>query len=251
MRILVGGVGQLYQGDLDAGRRAVEWLAGEGPAPGVVYEDLHYGAVAVAQRLEELDPHALILVGATSRDRAPGTVERVRVTEALHEAGRIQDAVRNAVTGYVDIDLVVDVGVGFGVLPPRTVVVEIEPETIEPAEELSARGEAALEEAVAVVRREILRVPALDTADRIRSSLAEDRLEPSGALAAMEELLDALDLLDREGRWGRTSAARDRLRRRIADGQTSEGMSHLDWGLWWALIEAIDRLEGQEAAAAF
>lgn len=250
MRILVGGVGQLYQGDLDVGRRSVERLASEAAGRDILYEDLHYGAVAVAQRLEELDPQALILVGATSRGRPPGTVERRRVVPTVPGPRRVQAAVSDAVTGYVDIDLVVEVGRGFGVLPSRTVLVEIEPETIGPDERLSPLGEVALEEAVILVRTEILRTPVLDTADRIRGSLASGCLEPSGALAAMEELLNALDLLDREGRWGRTFAARDRLRRRIADGETSEGMSHLDWGLWWGLIEAIDRLEAREAAAA-
>lgn len=74
--VLVGGVGQLYQGDLDLGRHAIEALAGEDLGRGVRVEDLHYGAVAVVQRLQELRPAALILVGAAQRGRAPGSVHR-------------------------------------------------------------------------------------------------------------------------------------------------------------------------------
>ncbi|MGH9281391.1 MAG: hypothetical protein ACRD0S_00475, partial [Acidimicrobiales bacterium] len=73
--VLVGGVGELYQGDLDLGRVAVERLAQEALGDHVAVEDLHYGAVAVAQRLEELRPAHLVLVGGVARDRAPGTVE--------------------------------------------------------------------------------------------------------------------------------------------------------------------------------
>ena len=66
MQILVGGVGELYQGDLDLGRRAVERLGTEDLGPGVLVEELHYGAVAVAQRLEDLRPDLLILIGAVA-----------------------------------------------------------------------------------------------------------------------------------------------------------------------------------------
>ena len=79
MTILVGGVGQLYQGDLDLGRRAVERLRQEHLAAGVLVEDLHYGAVAVAQRLRDVAPDALVVVGAEVHGRTPGTVERRRV----------------------------------------------------------------------------------------------------------------------------------------------------------------------------
>ncbi len=43
---------------------------------------------------------------------------------------------------------------------------------------------------------------------------------------------------------------RDELRLRIARGETGEGMDQLDWTLWWALIEELDRLQAVEAAQA-
>jgi Ni,Fe-hydrogenase maturation factor len=101
--VLVGGVGQLYQGDLDLGRLAAERLAAEALGPDVLVEELHYGAVAVAQRLEELRPRALVLVGAVARGRRPGTVER-RLIRNLHlPPERVQRAVGDAVTGYVTL----------------------------------------------------------------------------------------------------------------------------------------------------
>ena len=69
----------------------------------------------------------------------------------------------------------------------------------------------------------------------------------SRALTTMTDLLAELELLEREGRWGRGFALRDRLRLAIAAGEVSEGMEHRDWGLWWAMIEEMDRLEALEA----
>ena len=158
MTVLVGGVGQLYQGDLDFGRRVVERLGGEPLEPGVVVEDLHYGAVAVAQRIEDLRPRSLILVGAAERGRVPGTLERRLIGGVERSVEELQESVGHAVTGYVTIDLVVEVAFALGVLPPRTVVIEMEPVVRGPAADLSERGEALLEEALGVVGEELRRI---------------------------------------------------------------------------------------------
>ncbi len=155
MTVLVGGVGQLYQGDLDIGRRAVDRLVAEPLAAGVVVEDLHYGAVAVVQRLEDLRPESLILIGAAERGRAPGTLERRVVQGVDRSPEELQAAVGDAVTGYVTIDLVVEVAFAFGALPAHTVVVEIEPVSRGPAADLSERGEKLLEEALTIVFDEL------------------------------------------------------------------------------------------------
>jgi hydrogenase maturation protease len=242
-RVLIGGVGQLYQGDLDLGRMAAEQLAADALGPDVLVEDLHYGAVAVAQRLQELDPGALVLVGAEQRGRAPGTVERRRVHRPDLPPDRLQQAVADAVTGYVTIDLVVEVASALDALPARTVAVEVEPARTGPSERLSPQGQAGLEAALSLVRAEVTRLPLLELADQLRALSAQGRLEPSPALDALRDLLGELELLDAHGRWGAAFALRDRLRREIADGHTGWGMDHLDWGLWWALIEELDRLQ--------
>ena len=153
MRV-VGGVGELYQGDLDLGRRAVERLAALARHD-IVVEDLSYGAVAVAQRIEELRPELLVLVGAKRRGRAPGTVERREIAGLPRAVEEIQAAIGDAITGYLDLDLVLEVAHGLGVLPARTVTIEVEPESIEPSEHLTPAAEAALAEALELVRREL------------------------------------------------------------------------------------------------
>ena len=155
MNVVIGGVGHLYQGDLDLGRVAVERLAHDDLGDGVVVEEFSYGAVAVAQRLEELAPERLILIGAVERGREPGTVERREVTSLPRDPIEIQGAISDAITGYIGLELVLEVAHGLGALPPWTVAIEVEPAETEPSEHLSAAGEAALAEVIEVVQREL------------------------------------------------------------------------------------------------
>jgi hypothetical protein len=246
--VLVGGVGQLYQGDLDVGRRVVDLLGDLGP--GAAAEELHYGAVAVAQRLEDLAVHTLVVVGAEARGRPPGTVERRRVVPEALTPADVHGAVSDAVQGYVSIRILLDVANGLGVLPPRVVTVEVEPVLTDPVDGLSPQADAAMGTLVDLVRAEVRRAQVLDLAAQLRGLLNDGHLEPGPAVEALRALLAELDTLDREGRWGRTFAERDRLRLVIAAGESSEGMTHLDWGLWWTLIEELDRLQPLEATAA-
>lgn len=249
MTVLVGGVGELYQGDLDLGRRVVERLGSEDLGPHVAVEELHYGAVAVAQHLDELRPTTLVLVGAAERGRPPATVERrrVRPEELALSPEELQGAVGDAVTGYVTIGLLLEVGHGFGVLPPRVVTVEVEPVCCGPSERLSSEVAEVMDEVLALVRAEARRAPLLDLAGRLRSVVGDGHLHRSPAVAELEALLAELERLDHDGRWGATFAWRDRLRRRLGRGDVGEGMDHLDWGLWWALVEELDRLQPLES----
>lgn len=153
--ILIGGVAELWQGDLDLGRRAVAVLAAEELGPGVLVEELSYGAVAVAQRLEELRPRTLVLVGAAERGREPGSVERREPSPEPLPVAEAQLAVGDAVTGYVSIDLVVHVAQALGALPPDVVAIEVEPASTEPSEELTPEAEAGLARALELVRAEV------------------------------------------------------------------------------------------------
>jgi len=245
--IFVGGVSELFQSDLDLGRLAIERLHGGNLGRDVIVEELHYGAVAVAQRLEDVRPDTLVLISAVRRGRPSGTVERRRVDPPDLTPAQLQAAVGDAVTGYVHLDLVIDVATGLGVLPARTVAVEVEPEKTSSGEGLSLSARAGLEVALDLVRDEVRRAPLLSLADDLRLLVEGNRLEPSTSRGALQQLLDELRLLDREGWWGRSFALRDRLRTGIASDLSSEGMDHRDWALWWGLIEELDRLEALEA----
>lgn len=249
MTVLVGGVAQLYQGDLDLGRIACERLAGESLAHGAVVEDLSYGAVAVAQRLEEARPRALILVGAAERMRPPATVERRRIHPPDLPETELQLAVGDAVTGYVTIDLMIEVAHALGVLPARTIAIEVEPARTKPAARLSSEVERALEAALSLVRAEVERIPLLELADDLRSLRGGDPAVPAAAAESLGELLAELELLEEEGRWGQTFELRDRLRRVISESSSGDALAAVEWALGWALIEELDRLERTLATA--
>ncbi len=247
MTVLIGGVSELFQQDLDLGRLAIERLQGEDLGPGVVVEELHYGAVAVAQRLEELRPEALILVSAVRRGRVPGTTARGFVDQPQLTPADLQAAVGDAVTGYVHPDLVVEVAAALGTLPQRTITVEVEPAATGSGEGLSGPARDGLEMALDLVRTETRRAPLLSLAAELRRLVAEDRLGDSPGLSALRKLLNELAQLERSGHWGHAFALRDQFRRGIVSSDNSEGMDHRDWGLWWALIEELDRLQAAEA----
>ncbi|MEP6476443.1 MAG: hypothetical protein ABJC60_04140 [Actinomycetota bacterium] len=248
MTFLVGGVGELYQGDMDVGRLAADRLTQEDLGPEVVVEDLYYGALAVTQLLEDLRPSAMVLVGAAARGRAPGSVERRRIVSPAPHVQRFRTAVEQAGTGHVSIDLILEVAGGFDALPARTVTIEVEPVRREPSESLSGEVRSGLDRALELTRLEVTRLPLLELSDRLRGLVVGDRLQPAPALEVMRDLLSELDHLDHTGRWGRTFSRRDELRFRIASGETGDGMDHLDWSQWWAVIEELDRLQAAEGA---
>lgn len=123
----------------------------------VLVEEFSYGAVAVAQRLQELAPDALILVGAVARGREPGSVERREIVPLPRPPSEVQRWIADAVTGFIDIDLVLEVAHGLGALPARTVTIEVEPATTEPSTTLSPSGEAGLARALELTRAELRR----------------------------------------------------------------------------------------------
>lgn len=244
---LVGGVGELYQGDLDLGRRVAALLAEEDLGHGVEVEDLHYGAVAVAQHLQDLAPDTLILVGAVARDRPPATLERRRIAAVALADADLQVAVGDAVTGYVAIDLVIEVGAGLGALPDRVVTIEVEPVTSGPDDTLSPQVGALVPRVLDLVRTEVERAPVFSLAAHLVELVGDGHLEPSPSTESLMMLLETLGEADRSGHWGRSFSHRDELEQRLGRGETSPGMDHLDWGLVWSLIEELDRLEAWEA----
>ena len=137
------------------GRIVVEALLKEPLASDVIVEDLFFGALAVCQRLEDVRPDALILVGAAARGREPGAVVRREVEPAEMPIVQMQSAVGEAATGDVSIDLILEVATAFHALPRRTTVIEIEPATTGPSDTLSPVGLLAVPVAIDLIRREV------------------------------------------------------------------------------------------------
>lgn len=150
----------------------------------------------------------------------------------------------------VAVDRVLQLAFESGFRPARIVVVEVEPASSEPSENLSPPLADALEAALDLIRAEIRRAPLLDLASELRDLMASDALEPTPVVEAVEALLAELAGLEREGRWGRTFAERDRLRLRISTGEhAGDFVGGLHWAMWWALMEELDRLQALEATS--
>lgn len=243
MTVLVGGVGQPGAGDLAFGRAALERLHDEPLGEDVVVEDLTPGVADVPRLLEGLRPGTLVVVGAAARGRPPATVQR----RLASVQGSDEEDVRSSPAA---VDRLVATVTASSVSPPRIVVVEIEPASSEPSEKLTPEVAAALKPVIDLIAAEVRRAPLLDLAGELRELMTSGFLEPTPVVDAVESLLAELSKLEREGRWGRTFAERDRLRLRISSGEhAGDGVSGLHWAMWWTLMEELDRLQALEATS--
>jgi hypothetical protein len=108
----VGSFGKPGMRDLDFGRQVIDCLQQLDWPAGVVVEELPCSPALVLNRLQELRPLKVVLLGAVSRgDEPPGGLRRY----AFHHAT------------VPDVDLSLTVARQWGGLPADTVVIEVEP----------------------------------------------------------------------------------------------------------------------------
>jgi len=156
-RVLVGGIGYRNLTDHSAGVLAVDALARREWPEHVSVEELSYGPVAVAQRLDdEIGDRRfgrLIAVSSVAHGdgRLPGTITAYRWDRVLPSPDEIQGAVAEAVTGVIAMDNTLIVCRQFGALPDDAVVVEIQPLWQECGEDLSPPVAANFDELCALV----------------------------------------------------------------------------------------------------
>jgi hydrogenase maturation protease len=154
VRVIVGGVGYRNLRDHSVGLAVTDGLE----LPDVVVEDLSYNPIAVVQRLDDEPPGhrfaRIVLVGAVSRGRPPGTVTAYRWDGRLPPEGEIHRAVTEAVTGVIALDNTLVIARHFGALPDDVTVVEVEPELEEFGDELGP----AVAQAFARVRDMVARL---------------------------------------------------------------------------------------------
>ncbi len=156
-RVLVAGVGYRNLRDLSVGPLAVERF---GPSTERVdVEDLSYGPIDVLFMLQRREPYsAAIFITAVHRDRAPGTVTRVRWNHSPIAVDVLQERVAEAVTGVISLDNLLHICAHFRALPSDVTLIEIEPTDDTWGEALSPDGQRALDAAVATARLEVARV---------------------------------------------------------------------------------------------
>jgi hydrogenase maturation protease len=148
-RVLIGGVGYRNLRDGSLGNWVADTLE---PRDGVEVEDLSYHPVGLSQNLEERPPYdRLVLVGALSRGREPGTITAYRWDGALPPPDEVQRRVSEAVTGVISLENTLIVCGALGGLPPDVRVVEVEPEDQGWGEGFSPTIERKLPEVVEAV----------------------------------------------------------------------------------------------------
>lgn len=153
MRVLIGGVGLRYQTDLSFGLHVSDALEAGGGLDGVDVMDLGYGAIFVSQDLAGADPpyDRVILVSAAIRGREPGLYER-RPEPARESVDEIQERVREAGAGVIDLDHLLVIGEHFQAFPADLRLLEAEPVDSGPGDGLSPTLERLLPEAIERVR---------------------------------------------------------------------------------------------------
>ncbi len=157
-RVLIGGVGYHWFGDASFGIVAAAELARLDWPPGVDVVELDYGAFYVGMDLGDADPpyERAILLSAAERGREPGRLYRTRWEGALPDAEEIHERMLEAGGGVVDLDHLLVIAGHLGGLPEDVITIEIEPTDMTGGDALSPGARELLDEAVALVRDEVL-----------------------------------------------------------------------------------------------
>ena len=152
---MVGGVGYRWLRDASFGLLVTDALAGDVWPDTVEIADLGYGALYVALDLLDRKPPVdrLVLVAATVRGRAPGTLSCTRWEAPLLDAEDVQARVREAGAGVIDLDHLLTIGHHFGALPSDVVCIELEPADTTGGDGLSERVAEQLPRACELARR--------------------------------------------------------------------------------------------------
>jgi hypothetical protein len=114
-RAFVGSFGKPGMRDLDFGRQVIDCLQQLDLPAGVVVEILPCSAALMLNRLQELEPAKVVLLGAAGRGDDAGVVRRYRLVDM---AG-------------TDLDHTLAFARAWGGLPANTTVIEVEPDEIE------------------------------------------------------------------------------------------------------------------------
>lgn len=161
-RVLIGGVGYRFQRDASFGLLAGDALAALDWPHGVAVEDLGYGALYAAQDIAAAEPpyDRVILLAGTERGREPGTLSRTQWAPAEVTAEELQERIREAGAGVIDLDHLLLIAAHFRALPADVLLIELEPVDSAGGDGLSETAAARLREAIEIARAAALEVAA-------------------------------------------------------------------------------------------
>lgn len=155
-QVLVGGVGLPWLRDLDFGTQWINRVVDLDWPDYVVVEDMSYAAHRVLDRLRELRPSKVILVGCMPRrEDPPGTIRRYDLDLTPPGDDEVQDRLSEAAMGIIDLDHTLAVVRYYGGFPEETIVIEVEPEDESFGLGFTDTVEATVDEVLALVRSEL------------------------------------------------------------------------------------------------
>lgn len=155
-QILVGGVGLPWLRDLDYGTQWVNRVAHHDWPDHVVIEDMSYAAHRVLDRLQEVRPRKVVLVGCMPRhEDPPGTIRRYDLDLTPPSGEEAHERISEAAQGIIDLDHTLAVARYYGAFPNDTVVIEVEPEDDTFGLGFSDVVEATVDTVLDLVRQEV------------------------------------------------------------------------------------------------
>jgi len=155
-QILVGGVGLPWLRDLDYGTQWVNRVAHHDWPDHVVIEDMSYAAHRVLDRLQEVRPCKVVLVGCMPRHvDPPGTIRRYDLDLTPPSGDEAHERISEAAQGIIDLDHTLAVARYYGAFPDDTVVIEVEPEDDTFGLGFSDVVEGTVDAVLALVRQEL------------------------------------------------------------------------------------------------
>jgi hydrogenase maturation protease len=158
VRTLIGGVGYRWQRDASFGLSVIDAMSKLDWPESVEIADLGYGAIYVTQDLRDASPSykRLYLVTSSVRDREPGSLTSYRFTPSVHNQEELQERIREAGAGVIDIDHLIYIADYFQALPDEVYVYEIEPVDTEGGEDLSPEAASRLDDVIQEIRKKVM-----------------------------------------------------------------------------------------------
>lgn len=185
-RTLVGGLGTPGLRDLDFGRQCVGYLQHLEWPEAVMVEDLSCSAHLVLDRLRELRPAKVVLLGTAARGvDPPGTVRRYQLDLTPPSPDKVHQGLTDTLDGMADLDHTLAVVRHWGGFPVDTVVIEVEPLDCSFGPGFSEELGECIEPILAMVREELGVRP--ESADPVPGLSLEDLTSPSPAPPALVE----------------------------------------------------------------
>ena len=155
-RTLIGGVGLPWLRDLDYGTQWINRNAHHDWPDRVIIEDMSYAAHRVLDRLKELRPSKVILVGCMPRhEDPPGTIRRYDLDLTPPSDEEVQERLGDSATGIIDLDHTLAIARYYRQFPDDTIVIEVEPEDDTFGLGFSDAVEATVDDVLELVRKEL------------------------------------------------------------------------------------------------